>query len=67
MPQYLHITSGMTAQEIRAMRANMNVTQLKFAVLFGVSLRTVQGWERGVKPTKQSIKLLKQAATFFST
>ena len=51
----------MTATAIKRLRAKWGVTQTKFAGLFGVSPRTVQGWERGIKPSKTAILLMKQA------
>jgi len=55
----------MTAAEIRKLRGKTKVSQRKFAGLLGVGLRTVQNWENGEKPSKQSAKLLAQLRTFF--
>ena len=46
--------------EVKAIRENMGVSQEKFAVILGVSKRTVENWEQGRRhPTGAARSLLK--------
>lgn len=38
---------AMTAAELRAIRAEMQITQIEFAELLGVDVRTYKRWEGG--------------------
>jgi DNA-binding transcriptional regulator YiaG len=57
----------MTAREIFRLRKEIGVSQRKFAGLLGVSLRTAQGWEKGIAPSAATMKLLRMAATLFDS
>lgn len=46
--------------EVKAIRGRMGVSQDKFAVILGVSKRTVENWEQGCRhPTGAAHSLLK--------
>lgn len=48
-----------TGSEIQAMRKQLQLSQTKFAVILGVSIRTLQGWEQvRRKPTGSARSLL---------
>jgi len=38
------------ADDLRAIRAQLDITQKELAQQFGVSLRTLQNWEAGMEP-----------------
>ena len=49
----------MPAQDIIRLREQLNLSQLLFAEVLNVSLRTVQEWEQGVRPPSgAAVKLL---------
>lgn len=53
----------MTADEIKALRARLNLSHAAFGEHFGVSERTVYAWEQGTRsPSKAAAKLLGQLA-----
>ncbi len=55
---------GMVRSEVARARMLSGLTQLKFASLLGVSLRTLQEWEQGRKnPSGAARTLLKIAGT----
>lgn len=60
------LTIDITPVQIRALREGMNLTQVEFAQIIGVSSRTVQGWEAGVRPRpfhrRSLLALLREAA-----
>ena len=37
----------MSSVDVKAIRANVNMTQAEFATTFGISLGTLRHWERG--------------------
>lgn len=48
-----------SAQEIKDLRLHMNLTQKSFAALMGVSIKTVEAWERGTNhPSGTARRLL---------
>ena len=48
-----------SAQEIKDLRLQMNLTQKSFAALMGVSTKTVEAWERGTNhPSGTARRLL---------
>jgi putative transcriptional regulator len=51
----------MTADEVRAIRAGLKMTQSEFAEALGSDLRTVQRWEAGDRrPRGTAVKLLER-------
>ncbi|MDO4698627.1 MAG: helix-turn-helix domain-containing protein [Pasteurellaceae bacterium] len=49
-----------TAEEVRAIRERLNLSQAVFARKLRTSVRTYQGWEQGkTKPNPQAVLLLK--------
>lgn len=47
-------------EEIKIIRANLQMTQVIFAAVLGVSKKTVEAWERGVNsPSGPASRLLK--------
>jgi DNA-binding XRE family transcriptional regulator len=55
----------MANEILRNMRLELGVTQKKMAGLFGVSVRTLQGWEDGREMSDCAKKLFEMAQTFF--
>jgi DNA-binding transcriptional regulator YiaG len=55
----------MANETLRTMRTDLGVSQRKMAGLFGVSVRTLQGWEGGRKMPDGARKLLEVAQTLF--
>jgi putative transcriptional regulator len=54
----------MTALEIKQLRKKRKMTQLKFAEVLGVPLRTLQDWEYGIHaPSAAASALLKTLRT----
>lgn len=48
-----------SASEIKDIRSNLNMTQSVFALVMGVSKKTVEAWEQGVNsPSGSSCRLL---------
>lgn len=48
-----------SAQEIKDLRLQMNLTQKSFAALMGVSTKTIEAWERGTNhPSGTARRLL---------
>ena len=48
-----------TKDDIKNIRIENGLTQKSFADCFGVSIKTVEGWERGVnKPSGSALRLL---------
>ena len=48
-----------SAQEIKDLRLQMNLTQKSFAALIGVSTKTIEAWERGTNhPSGAARRLL---------
>ena len=41
------IPSALRADEVKAIRYKLNLSQSEFALMIGVSLSTLQGWEEG--------------------
>jgi putative transcriptional regulator len=53
----------MSSEEIVSVRKNLNYSQSVFARLLNVSVKTVQGWEQGLRePSDAALKLLAIAA-----
>jgi len=50
----------MTASKIKSIRKSLHLTQREFSLLIGVSVRTVQGWEQGAKPSMLAIKEIRR-------
>lgn len=51
---------AITADEVRAIRERLNLSQAVFARKLRTSVRTYQGWEQGkTKPNPQAVLLLK--------
>ena len=51
--------ANFSAQEIKDLRLQMNLTQKSFAALMGVSTKTVEAWERGTNhPSGTARRLL---------
>jgi DNA-binding transcriptional regulator YiaG len=51
----------MTASEVKKIRNYLSMTQEKFAVMCGVSVRTISGWEKGSSsPRGLSIRRLNE-------
>lgn len=51
---------AITADEVRAIRKRLNLSQAVFARKLRTSVRTYQGWEQGkTKPNPQAVLLLK--------
>ncbi len=48
----------MQSSEIAALREKMNASQAVFAHYLNVSVKTVQAWEQGKKPSGAALKLL---------
>jgi putative transcriptional regulator len=48
----------MERAEIAALREKMNASQAVFAHYLNVSVKTVQSWEQGKKPSGAALKLL---------
>jgi putative transcriptional regulator len=48
----------MGSKEISALRDRMNASQAVFARYLNVSVKTVQAWEQGKKPSGAALKLL---------
>lgn len=42
------MSDTLDAKSIRAIRASLGMTEMAFALLFGVTIRTVELWESGV-------------------
>ncbi len=49
---------AMESTEIAALREKMNASQAVFAHYLNVSVKTVQSWEQGKKPSGAALKLL---------
>ena len=43
----LHTPAPLKAEEVRAIRYKLKQSQAEFAMMIGVSLATLQGWEEG--------------------
>lgn len=55
-----HEPLEMQAEEIKAIREELNLSQALFALKLRTSVRTYQGWEQGKsKPNQQAMLLLK--------
>lgn len=55
-----------TAEQIKAIRAESNLTQAAFASRYGIPKRTVEAWEMGQRtPPPYVIRLLETAVHFF--
>lgn len=53
----------MTADEIRALRARLGLTQVEFAHALGVTPATVSRWENGTAaPSKLALAMLRRKA-----
>ena len=51
----------MTKDEVKALRAKLELSQAQFAAQLGVSIRSVQSWEQGVKrPGSAARELLRR-------
>lgn len=56
------VRSFFIPQDIKMIRKNLNLSQLAFASLMGVSFRTLQEWEQGRrKPSGPATSLLRVA------
>lgn len=52
-------TRPYTGEEVAAIRARRKMSQIQFAHMLGVSVKTLQSWEQGVrKPSKPTMRLL---------
>jgi len=51
------------APEIKAVREKLNVSQNEFALLIGVSVRTLQNWEQGRRTPEGPAKALLRVAS----
>lgn len=50
----------MTAEEIKALRENMKLSQEKFAAYIGVTMNTINRWEKGFfRPSPLAIERMK--------
>ncbi|MDQ0428520.1 putative transcriptional regulator [Planomicrobium stackebrandtii] len=47
-----------TAEEIKSLRLQMNLTQKSFAALMGVSIKAIESWERGTNQPSGSARRL---------
>jgi DNA-binding transcriptional regulator YiaG len=56
-----HIPSGMTGEELRAIRHRLKMTQKQFAKALGRHYITISDWERGKKPIPKSIAIAAKA------
>lgn len=51
---------SLSAEEIRAIRAKLNLSQALFAQYLHTALKTYQNWEQGIaRPNKQAMLLLR--------
>lgn len=57
------MVSDLTAEEVKAMRAKMGLTQEQLAVTMGVQLRTVARWEAKGRVPQSSATLMKLLTT----
>ena len=49
-------------KDIKALRSNLNLSQSAFAAFLNINVRTLQGWEQGLKkPKGPAISLLRIA------
>ncbi len=56
----LQITTPPKSIDIKAIRENLNLTQEQFSVLYGIELRTLQGYESGArKPDRTTLNYLR--------
>jgi putative transcriptional regulator len=56
-------TSPIRPDEVKAIRYKLNQSQAEFALMMGVSLATLQGWEEGRhRPDGPAMALLRVAA-----
>ncbi|EIM07966.1 helix-turn-helix domain-containing protein [Planococcus antarcticus DSM 14505] len=47
-----------TAEDIKSLRLQMNLTQKSFAALMGVSIKAIESWERGTNQPSGSARRL---------
>ena len=52
-----------TPPDIKKVRKKLNVSQNEFAIMIGVSVRTLQNWEQGRKTPEGPAKALLQVAS----
>jgi len=51
----------MTPEQIKQIRANLNLTQKEFAGAIGCSIRSIQNWEQGErKPIKIAVAAMER-------
>ena len=61
-PEKKHVSDQL---DIKAIRLRFNFSQSKFASMLGISKRTLENWEQGIrKPTGAARRLLEVAACF---
>ena len=59
----LPIAAGFQPEELKAIRYKLNQSQAEFALMIGVSISTLQGWEEGRhRPDGPAMALLRVAA-----
>lgn len=54
----LHMDNHFLGQEIIQVRKKMNISQTQLATMLGISVRTLESWERGVRHPSSSAKAL---------
>ena len=55
-------TFTIEAPDVKAIRARMRLTQQEFALLLGISVRTLQNWEQGRRTPHGPARVLLQVA-----
>jgi len=55
-------TSVVNVPDIKNIRARYNISQSEFAVLIGISVKTLQNWEQGRRTPKGPARVLLQVA-----
>jgi putative transcriptional regulator len=54
---------GIDAPEIKMIRKSLNVSQSEFAMMIGISVRTLQNWEQGRRKPEGPAKALLHVAS----
>lgn len=50
----------MSETTVKELRAQAGMSQAQFAAYFGVSVRSLQGWELGKKPPQGMVSMMKR-------
>lgn len=62
VPVYCEIHKGAESIDVPALRKKFNMTQLQFADMLGISAKTLESWEQGIrKPSSPARSLLTRA------